>query len=121
MKSEYKCLEISINKDKVIKGKEKIKDEQVIEDLSYFFKVLGDETRVKILIILIDEELCVCDIASTLDMSQSAVSHQLRKLKSNGFLKKRRDGKNIYYSLDDDHVNNLILESLKHIKHIKRG
>lgn len=88
------------------------------EDLSLladFFKVFGDPTRIKILSALAEAEMCVCDIAYLLNMSQSAISHQLRVLKQARLVKNRKDGKVVYYSLDDDHVKQIIGQGLVHI------
>ncbi len=84
--------------------------------LSDFFKVFADSTRIRILYILSDGELCVNDIATGLEMSQSSISHQLRILKQNRLVKFRRDGKTIYYSLADDHVVNILRQGLEHIE-----
>ncbi len=84
--------------------------------LSEFFKVFADSTRIRILYILSDGELCVNDIATGLEMSQSSISHQLRILKQNRLVKFRRDGKTIYYSLADDHVVNILRQGLEHIE-----
>jgi len=88
-----------------------------IERLSYLFKILGDPTRIKILSPLDKKELCVNDIADKLNISVSAVSHQLNNLKVAKLVKSRRDGKNIYYTLDDDHVEKLFENALEHIRH----
>ena len=85
------------------------------------FKVVGDETRMKILCAISTDELCVNDIASALDMTKSAVSHQLRLLKDEGLVKSRRDGKNIFYSLDDQHVIDIIDIAFTHIEHKSHG
>ena len=82
-----------------------------------FFKVVGDETRMKILCSLRADELCVNDIAAAVDMTKSAVSHQLRMLKDEGLVKSRRDGKNMFYSLDDQHVVDIIDIAFTHIEH----
>ena len=83
--------------------------------LADFFKVFGDPTRIKILSSLAESEMCVCDIAYLLNMSQSAISHQLRVLKQARLVKNRKDGKVVYYSLDDDHVKQIIGQGLVHI------
>ncbi|MCR4925692.1 MAG: metalloregulator ArsR/SmtB family transcription factor [Clostridiales bacterium] len=88
-------------------------------DLSEFFKVFGDSTRINIVSALLNSELCVCDIAQLLEMGQSAISHQLRILKSAGLVKPRRDGKTIYYSLDDEHIKLIFDLGLEHILHRK--
>ena len=91
--------------------------DEVIFRISSFFKVLGDDTRVKIIYALSLSELCVGDISEALGVSQSAVSHQLKQLKLEGQVKSRRDGKNIYYSLDDEHVVDIIHKTLSHVRH----
>lgn len=90
--------------------------EKVLEvaGLSEIFKVLGDETRTKILYLLSERDLCVCDIATVLEMSLPAVSHHLRLLKALRLVKYRREGKMVYYSLDDEHILNLIREAQEH-------
>lgn len=85
--------------------------------VSDFFKVLGDETRMKIIHALAHDELCVTDLAAALGMTQSAVSHQLKLLRMANQVKTRRDGKSIYYSLDDQHVLDILEEALTHIRH----
>ena len=90
---------------------------ELIPRAASFFKVVGDETRMKILCELAVRELCVNDIAVAVEMTKSAVSHQLRMLKDEGLVKARRDGKNIFYSLDDQHVVDLLDIAFTHIKH----
>lgn len=85
-------------------------------DLAELFKVFGDSTRIRILSALFDEELCVCDIAEALQMNQSAISHQLKILKNAKLIKNRRDGKQMYYSLADDHVRTILAMGLEHIE-----
>ena len=89
----------------------------IIEKAVLFFKVLGDETRMKILCNISKDEVCVNDIANNLSMTKSAVSHQLKLLKDAGLVKSRRNGKNIFYSLDDQHVVDMINIALTHISH----
>ena len=89
----------------------------IVSKLSSFFKVIGDETRVKIIYALSKKEMCVGEISQILNISQSAISHQLKQLKVEGQVKARRDGKNIYYSLDDEHVVDILNQALKHIQH----
>ena len=84
--------------------------------LSLTFKVLGDPTRLKIVMSLLNREMCVCDLAAFLGLSESAVSHQLRRLKDLSLIKQRRDGQILYNSLDDDHVSNLLKIGLEHIQ-----
>jgi ArsR family transcriptional regulator len=85
-------------------------------DLAEFFKVFGDTTRIRILYVLFEAEMCVCDIAEMLSMTPSAISHQLRLLKQFKLVKSRRDGKTIYYSLADDHVRSIIDQGREHIE-----
>ena len=89
--------------------------EEEIYDVAELFKVLGDQTRVKILFTLIKDEMCVCDIAQLLGMTQSAISHQLRVLKANKLVKFRRDGKTVFYSLADNHVRTIIDMGMEHL------
>lgn len=96
-------------------------DIEVLYDLSELFKVFGDSTRIRILIALTGGEMCVLHLAEHLNMSQSAVSHQLRILRSSGLVRPRREGKTAYYSLDDDHVREILEAGLEHILHKKSG
>lgn len=91
-------------------------DETKLYDLSELFKVFGDSTRIRILFVLFESEVCVCDLAEALNMTQSAISHQLRILKQNKLVKNRREGKSIFYSLADDHVRTIIAMGLEHIE-----
>ncbi|MGN0595086.1 MAG: ArsR/SmtB family transcription factor [Hominimerdicola sp.] len=84
-------------------------------DVAELFKVLGDQTRVRILFTLIKDEMCVCDIAEVLDMTQSAISHQLRVLKQARLVKYRREGKTVYYSVSDSHVSTILSMGIEHI------
>lgn len=89
--------------------------DEVLNNLSELFKIFGDFTRIRILFLLSNEELCVCDIANMLEMNQSAISHQLRVLKQSQLVKNRRDGKQIYYSLADEHVKTILHQGLDHV------
>lgn len=91
-------------------------NEEILYDLAELFRVFGDSTRIKIMYTLFENELCVNDIADVLDMTQSAVSHQLRVLKANKLVKFRRDGKSIIYSLDDDHVRSILALGMEHVE-----
>lgn len=97
--------------------KEAIPDEAIVQKLAELFKVFGDGTRLKIIYALLQKELCVCDICEIVEMSQSSVSHQLRLLKTTGLVKYRKEGKTVFYSLDDEHVNSIFSVGLSHIKH----
>jgi Predicted transcriptional regulators len=105
-----------IHEDVVRDVKNNIPNEKTLYELAELFKVLGDCTRVKILYALLNAEMCVCDIAALLGMTQSAISHQLRVLKQSRLVKHRRDGKVVYYSLDDEHVKQIFDQGLIHIR-----
>lgn len=104
-----------IHEDVVNKVREHIPKDETLYDLSDLFKTLGDSTRIKVLYALFQAEMCVCDIAALLGMTQSAISHQLRVLKQARLVKYRKDGKVVYYSLDDDHVKSIFDQGLLHI------
>jgi len=104
-----------IHENVINKVKENIPQEETLYDLADFFKVLGDSTRIKILYALFQAEMCVCDIAALLGMTQSSISHQLRVLKQARIVKYRRDGKVVFYSLDDEHVKVIFDQGLIHI------
>ena len=89
--------------------------EENLYDLAELFKVFGDTTRIRILYVLFEAEMCVCDIAEMLNMTQSAISHQLRVLKQARLVRSRREGKQIYYSLADDHVRTIIGQGMDHV------
>lgn len=90
--------------------------EQELLDLADFFKVFGDATRIKILYVLSQSEMCVCDIASLLQISQSAISHQLRVLKQMRLVKSRREGKTVFYTLSDGHIKTILAQGMEHIE-----
>ena len=94
---------------------EDMPDEESLYDLAELFKVFGDTTRIRILYVLFEAEMCVCDIAKLLGMTQSAISHQLRVLKQARLVNARRDGKTIYYSLCDDHVQRIFYCAMEHV------
>ncbi|MBZ9690192.1 ArsR/SmtB family transcription factor [Clostridium sp. M14] len=104
-----------IHEDIVMNVKDLLPQEETLYDLAELFKVFGDSTRIKIICALFESELCVCDMAALLGMTQSAISHQLRTLKSARLVKFRREGKVIYYSLDDEHIKHIFDEGFKHI------
>ncbi len=109
------CDEKCVHTNLVNKVLAELPDEDALYDLAELFKVFGDSTRVRILVALFESELCVCDISESLGMTQSAVSHQLQILRSNKLVKSRRDGKQIFYSLADEHVVTIIAQGLSHI------
>lgn len=104
-----------IHKDAVEKVRNIMPQDEKLNILADFFKVFGDPTRLKILSALFEEELCVCDISALLNMTQSAVSHQLRLLKKSHIVKFRREGKVVYYSLDDGHIKSIVDQGIMHI------
>ncbi|HMN50039.1 MAG TPA: metalloregulator ArsR/SmtB family transcription factor [Ignavibacteriaceae bacterium] len=105
-----------IDEKKVKAVKKKLPDDSLITELSETFKSLSDFTRLKILLSLAQQELCVCDIAALTNVSVSAISHQLRLLKNTRLVSHRKEGKMVYYSLDDEHVNKIVNEATKHSK-----
>lgn len=109
------CSNCQYNPQVLEKLKNQIPDESTTNNLAEMFKVFGDNTRIRILWALFDKELCVFDIAEKLNMSQSAISHQLKTLKQARLIKSRRDGKNAFYSIDDDHVKKIIEQMMIHI------
>ncbi|MCX6647297.1 MAG: metalloregulator ArsR/SmtB family transcription factor [bacterium] len=113
------CDIICVNKKNVDKVINKLEDDESLQTLSELFTALADPTRVKILRALSFSELCVCDIAAIVNISQSAVSHQLRYLRMSRLVRFRKDGKMAYYSLDDDHVRKLIDQGLEHARESK--
>ena len=108
------CCEVHENLLQIVN--ETLPEENELYDLAELFKVFGDSTRIKILYVLFEAELCVCDIAQLLNMTQSAISHQLRILKQNRLVKNRRDGKSVFYSLADSHVKTIISQGMEHIQ-----
>lgn len=109
------CDEYCIHADILRKALDKLPSEETLYDLAELFKVFGDSTRIRILCALFESEMCVCDIAELLNMTQSAVSHQLKVLKNAGLVKARRDGKTIFYSMSDEHVVHIFNDGLNHI------
>ncbi|MDU1400199.1 metalloregulator ArsR/SmtB family transcription factor [Finegoldia magna] len=114
--NDEKCEVTLIHEDNVKKAINELPDDELIADLSDMFKIFGDQTRVKILMALESGELCVCDIAAVMDMSQSAISHQLRVLKQSNIVKTRRQGKVVYYSISDDHVKEIFDIAIVHVQ-----
>ena len=105
----------AIHKDVVKRVEKTMPKEEIIYDLADFFKILGDTTRMRILSALFQEEMCVYDIANLLKMTQSAISHQLRVLKQGRFVKHRKEGKIVYYSLEDEHIKHIVGQGMIHI------
>ncbi len=109
------CETYQVHEDIVKAVKEKMPEEDILCDLAEIFKVFGDSTRIKILYLLFESEMCVCDIAHLLGMNQSAISHQLRILKQARLVKSRREGKSVIYALSDDHVQTIIGQGMEHV------
>lgn len=109
-----------IHKDKVVVVKETMLDDDTLLTLADFFKILSDSTRVKIVSILEANELCVCDICNVLNMTKSAVSHQLKNLREMNLVKCRKVGKEVWYALADDHVKKVFDVALEHIREVER-
>lgn len=99
----------------------KMPEDKYFVDLSCFYKMLGDNTRCKIIFALYEQELCVCDLSNVLSMTKSSISHQLAKMKENGVVKSRREGKEVFYSLDDEHVETIFNMTQKHISHRRQS
>ena len=110
-----RCGDVCVHAHAVEQVLGEMPGDETLYDLAELFKVFGDSTRIKILYALFEAELCVCDIAQLLGLTQSAVSHQLRVLKGSRLVKFRRDGKTVYYSLADDHVRKIIAQGMEHI------
>ena len=114
--NDVECCDVyQVLEDVVRTVRDKMPDEDVLYDLAEVFKVFGDSTRIKILYVLSESEMCVCDIAQLLNMNQSAISHQLRILKQNQLVKSRRDGRAVFYSLADGHVKTIMSQGMEHI------
>ncbi|MCT4509346.1 MAG: metalloregulator ArsR/SmtB family transcription factor [Tepidibacter sp.] len=116
-KEIQKCTCNIIHEDIIENARKNMPEEETLYDVAELFKVFGDTTRIKIIYALFMSEMCVCDIATLLEMTQSAISHQLRVLKNARLVKFRKEGKVAYYSLDDDHVKQIFDTGLAHINH----
>lgn len=118
MESRYAeiCQCEAIHQEIIENVKKKMPKEEDLYDLAELFKVFGDTTRVRILCALFESEMCVCDISILLGMTQSSISHQLRVLKSAKLVKNRKEGKVVYYSLDDEHIKQIFEQGMEHIR-----
>ena len=116
MKESDTCKSYSIDTERINKVRMIMKPEGTFSRLAETFKVLGDPTRLKMLYALSSEELCVCELTELLAMTQSAISHQLRVLRNMRLVKYRKDGRSVFYSLDDEHITNLFREGLDHVE-----
>ena len=111
------CQCTIIHEDLVEKNKKDLLPENLLINVADFFKIFSDKTRLKIVTVLLKDELCVCDIATILEMSHSSISHQLRVLRQYKVVKNRKEGKVVYYSLDDSHINNIVNQGIEHYLH----
>ncbi|MDO5299376.1 MAG: metalloregulator ArsR/SmtB family transcription factor [Clostridia bacterium] len=117
IRNEIECCDsVEVHEELLKIVSEKMPAEEKLYDLSELYKVFGDSTRIRILFVLFEAEVCVCDLAAALNMTQSAVSHQLKILKRNRLVKSRREGKSIFYSLADGHVRTIIDQGMEHIE-----
>ena len=115
--NEFVCDCNIIHQEVVKETLEKMPKQELFNKLAEFFKIIGDPTRTKILFALDQNEMCVCDIANVFGMTKSSISHQLAALRQSGIVKSRRDGKEVYYTLDDDHVKQVFEIGIEHIEH----
>ena len=111
-----RCEYIHAHEDIIRKVTQEMPEDEILYDLAELFKIFGDSTRIKILYVLSEAEMCVCDIAQLLGLTQSAVSHQLRALKQSKLVKYRREGKTVFYSLADGHVKTILSQGMEHIE-----
>ena len=109
------CEAYEVHEDKIRAANEQMPDEDELYDLAELFKVFGDSTRIRILFVLFQSEMCVCDLAQSLNMNQSAISHQLRVLKQMRLVSFRRDGKTVFYKLADAHIQAILAQGMEHI------
>ena len=110
------CCDVpAVHSDLVSEVRARLPEENSMQDLAELFKVFGDSTRIRILFVLFEAEVCVCDLAAALNMTVSAVSHQLKILKQAKLIKSRRDGRSVFYSLADDHVRTIVSQGMDHI------
>ena len=109
------CDFIHVHEDVVEQVRQRMPGEDALYDLTELFRIFGDSTRVRILYVLLESEMCVCDLAMLLGMTQSAISHQLRALKNARLVRSRREGKTVFYALADDHVKTILDQGLEHV------
>lgn len=115
--AEWECCDtVEVHEELLEIVRKTMPEETELYDLAELFKVFGDSTRIRILFVLFEAEVCVCDLAQALQMTQSAISHQLKILKQNKLVKSRREGKSIFYSLADDHVRTIIDQGREHVE-----
>ena len=117
MEHSHNCSCCPMHEDAVHAALENMPGDRQIDALSAFFKMMGDPTRIKMMCVMAQGEMCVQDIAAALGMTKSAISHQLSGLKDGKIVKSRREGKNVFYSIDDDHVHTVLTIAMAHIQH----
>lgn len=116
MEKELECCEkLEVHRERLELVNQTMPEETKLYDLAELFKIFGDSTRIRILFVLFEAEVCVCDLAAALGMTQSAISHQLRILRQNKLVKSRREGKTVFYSLADGHVRTIIAQGMEHL------
>jgi ArsR family transcriptional regulator len=116
---DLKCQENIFHEDKIMSAQKHMVDGLTATRLAETFQALADPSRIRLISALLETELCVCDLAAVLGMSQSAVSHQLRSLRNLRLVKYRKEGRTVYYSLDDEHIRDLFQRGLDHVLHAK--
>lgn len=116
MEQMLTCQECHVHRDLLEAATGMMPDDEKLFEIAEIFKVFGDSTRIRIMYALLPGEMCVCDISELLGMTQSAISHQLRLLKNHRLVKARREGKSVFYSLDDEHVHTILFQGLQHAK-----
>ncbi len=115
--AELECCDVpGVHEDLLRCVVEQMPPESDLYDLAELFKMFGDSTRIRILFVLFEADVCVCDLAAALNMTPSAISHQLKLLKNSRLVKSRREGKSVFYSLADDHVRTIVREGMEHIE-----
>ena len=120
-RNEYSCDCNVVHHDAVERSLASMPSDETIDRLSEFYKIMGDATRCRLICALQVGEMCVCDLCNVLSMSKSSISHQLAKMRESGIVKSRREGKEVYYSLDDAHVLEILSTTVTHINHKHRG
>ena len=116
LREEEGCRIRTVHLDRVSRARRQAIPESEMERLALTYRVLGDPTRLKIFFALAEGEMCVCDLAAYLGLSESAVSHQLRRMREQSLVKPRREGQVLYYALDDEHVADLLMIGLEHVR-----
>jgi DNA-binding transcriptional ArsR family regulator len=112
------CKSVEKHAEKIENAREAMSPDELVVDLANFLSTFGDSTRIKILLALEKEELCTCDLAEITGLSTSAISHQLRLLKDRKIVKFRKEGRNVFYSLDDEHISEILRVARKHLEEI---